>query len=288
MADSRIPEYFKFVNLQMAAEAFLENAIQNQVELRAAILAGNGIDRSNKFPISLADQFVAEYEVVAHRTNSTTGFSGTLFRAKVTDPARGLVMGELTLSFRSTEFADDAIRDAKSTGDLEIKRLGWAIGQIADMEEWYEQLKLIGGLDSTHGIPPNSQLNVTGYSLGGHLATAFNLLRLEQGESARITNTYTFNGAGVGGLAPGVRLTDIVADFRAWRDSPGSIPWSNYPVAFRETIELQATNRIAEINAEEQRLRGLGVSFNPPLSAFELEIAQKGFDYQVGGCPGIC
>jgi len=38
------------------------------------------------------------------------------------------------MSFRSTEFADDAARDNEATNKLEIKDHGWAFGQIADME----------------------------------------------------------------------------------------------------------------------------------------------------------
>ncbi len=53
------------------------------------------------------------------------------------------------------------------------------------MEDWYQSLvarQLING-----------PLSVTGYSLGGHLATAFNLLH--PGAAAEVV---TFNGAGVG------------------------------------------------------------------------------------------
>jgi dienelactone hydrolase len=60
------------------------------------------------------------------------------------------------------------------------------------MEAWYAQLRadpnLLGG----------KSFNVTGYSLGGHLATAFNILRREgfeaSGETNPVINTYTFNG----------------------------------------------------------------------------------------------
>ena len=58
------------------------------------------------------------------------------------------------------------------------------------MEDFYAELKATGKISSTDFF------YVTGYSLGGHLATAFNLLRQEAGEAERIVHTYTFNGAG--------------------------------------------------------------------------------------------
>ena len=88
------------------------------------------------------------------------------------------------------------MRDSKSTSQLEIRELGWAFGQIAEMEAWYEQLR------SDPNLLGDRLFNVTGYSLGGHLATAFNILRREafeaDGTPSPILNTYTFNGAGVG------------------------------------------------------------------------------------------
>ena len=56
------------------------------------------------------------------------------------------------------------------------------------MRKWVDSLIARGKLAST-GEP----LTVTGYSLGGHLATAFNTLY-----PATSKATYTFNGAGVG------------------------------------------------------------------------------------------
>ena len=56
-------------------------------------------------------------------------------------------------------------------------------------------------------------MSVTGYSLGGHLATAFNLLRREQGQSDHVLATYTFNGAGCGQIAPGASLSQVISQF---------------------------------------------------------------------------
>ena len=189
MATPTIADYLKYANLQMAAEAFLvvEKGTSTIIatgtpkeNLIVALIQGN--DRASRFTQSEAQKFEADWEVVAQIPNTQTGFSGTLFRCKVTDPSRGLVEGEYVISFRSTEFVDDAVRDSAATNTLEIHDTGWAWGQIADMEAWYKKLKGDGLL------PAGAVLNVTGYSLGGHLATAFNILRHEQREAAEIGN----------------------------------------------------------------------------------------------------
>jgi hypothetical protein len=103
----------------------------------------------------------------------------------------GITPGELVLSFRSTEFVDDAARDNQATNAMEIAEVGFALGQIADMEKWYAELRA----DPTK-IPAGASLSVTGYSLGGHLATAFNLLRAQEiatAETPKLEQTITFN-----------------------------------------------------------------------------------------------
>ncbi len=59
------------------------------------------------------------------------------------------------------------------------------------MEQWFQTLKKEGLISN------NQQITVTGYSLGGHLATAFHILHQDEG---LIKNTFTFNGAGVGSI----------------------------------------------------------------------------------------
>jgi Ca2+-binding RTX toxin-like protein len=177
-----ITNTLKYANLQMAAEALLTRT--DVASLEGKLEKGN--DRVSFFPTALATDFAGKYDVLAHKSNTTTGFSGTLFRDKAT--------GELILSFRSTEFADDAARDNQATNKMEIQQLGWAFGQIADMEDWYVEL------NADPALLQGKQFSVTGYSLGGHLATAFNLLRRDEHEEGRVLGTYTFNGAGVGDL----------------------------------------------------------------------------------------
>jgi hypothetical protein len=155
-----IAEYLKYANLQMAAEALLyDNDGTPKPDVKQALIDGN--NRTLKFTASEAEKFLKEWEVVAQIPNTPTGFSGTLFWNSATK--------EYVISFRSTESIDDAIRDNAATNKMEIHETGWAWGQISDMETWYNDVVKAK-------IPAGAQLNVTGYSLGGHLATAFNIL----------------------------------------------------------------------------------------------------------------
>jgi hypothetical protein len=99
--------YLKYANLQMAAEASLPAGFAGAIP-KEFLTAGN--NRASKF--TDADQWT----VVSHQEDTSTGFSGTLFRYEgASDPIRGLINGELVMSFRSTEFADDAARDNQET-----------------------------------------------------------------------------------------------------------------------------------------------------------------------------
>jgi dienelactone hydrolase len=65
--------------------------------------------------------------------------------------------------------------------------------------------KWVDGLYANNDTVAGKALNVTGYSLGGHLATAFNFLY-----PGAMQNTYTFNGAGVGSVTVENRLKLII------------------------------------------------------------------------------
>ena len=120
-----IAEISKFADLQIAAEAFL-HAVSSQDELISALVEGN--NHSSRFTPLAAERFAREWEIIDHAPNSSTGFSGTLFR--------NLQTRELVMSLRSTEFVDDAVRDNMATNTMEIKNTGFAWGQLADMEKW--------------------------------------------------------------------------------------------------------------------------------------------------------
>jgi hypothetical protein len=136
MPSNDVTTYLKYANVQMAAEAFLEQGTNGEKTLEATLIEGN--KRSSLFPDTLAKNFSEHWKVVATQKNTTTGFSGTLFECTVADEAQGYKVGEQVISFRSTEFADDAVRDNKAANELEVKEYGFAFGQIADMKKCNE------------------------------------------------------------------------------------------------------------------------------------------------------
>jgi hypothetical protein len=100
MANNRSMELLTFAGAQMAAEGVwtdLPPRSNSQFEevVLSRLTAGNG--HTSKFPATLAIDWMKDWDVVAHQENTSTGFSGTLFRAKRTDLSRGLVAGEYTL-----------------------------------------------------------------------------------------------------------------------------------------------------------------------------------------------
>jgi hypothetical protein len=147
---TQLANQLKYANLQLAAEAFFiaknaapstKRGLLNGASLISVDELKAGNTRSSRFTTEAATEFSLDWEIVEHIANTTTGFSGTLFRARRSDEARGIKAGELVLSFRSTEFLDDSARDNQATNALEIKECGWAFGQIADMESWYKSLR---------------------------------------------------------------------------------------------------------------------------------------------------
>ena len=225
---------FEFDNLQVAAEAlygkqdvmpdwekktnlFNENLINSE-------FLKDGNKHTSRFTATQAAEFAQKWEIVSHIANTGTGFSGTLFRARKTDeegkadPETGIKEGDLVISFRSTEFIDDSARDNQATNNMEISEKGWAFGQIADMEKWVQSLK------DAKIIGEGKEVSVTGYSLGGHLATAFNILHNYKESDIKIKQTFTFNGAGVGldnnkKEMPREKLENIIKTFSEHRET---------------------------------------------------------------------
>ncbi len=212
--NSSVTTYLKYANVQMASEALfgLKDARVGSTFSGLIIPQDltDGNRRSSKFTNIQASEFFLDWKVVEHISDTSTGFSGTLFQCLRSDASRGLVFGEQVLSFRSTEFADDAARDNQETNKQEIKAFGWAFGQIDDMQTWYTSLQDRGLI--------NGPLTVTGYSLGGHLAAAFNDLY----PSVAVA-TYTFNAAGVGDVTSG-SLTTTMQDLHGLRNGGASMP----------------------------------------------------------------
>jgi Ca2+-binding RTX toxin-like protein len=285
MTTNNVAKYLKFANVQMAAESLfvpprtpITSIAVGQTmgpgSMTEASLGFGNNDRASKFPPTLAADFVNYWDVVEHKANTSTGFSGTLFKAKANNAALGIQKDELVLSFRSTEFVDDAMRDSKATNDLEVRQRGWALGQIDDMEKWYAELRA-----DPSKIPEGAEVSVTGYSLGGHLATAFNILRRENRQSAQVAATYTFNGAGVGGLKGNTELKGVLADFRSLKVNPTeSMEWLALSEATRREFVLDAEERVNSLRAEQTRVAQLADKGNPITTRVN---EQATFDYQL-------
>lgn len=200
MATLTITDYLKYANLQMAAEAFL---VRDDGTVKSDIVSAltDGNFHASRFTPTQAKDFVDPvkgWTVVDQCPNTSTGFSGTLFKNNQT--------GELVLSFRSTEFIDDSARDNQATNTQEIKELGFAFGQISDMEAWFKTLQ-------ARSEVAGKQISVTGYSLGGHLATAFHILHANDTVGANtplIKEVVTFNGAGIGTVNPETTLAAVM------------------------------------------------------------------------------
>ena len=109
--------FLKYANLQMAAEAFLVDGFGKPYLVAKdyidALITGN--KHASRFTDTEAKAFSDQWEVVDQIANTPSGFSGTLFKCKVTDPTKGLVKDQFVISFRSTEFVDDAVRDNQAT-----------------------------------------------------------------------------------------------------------------------------------------------------------------------------
>jgi pimeloyl-ACP methyl ester carboxylesterase len=256
--------------LQIAAEGFLgRNPIDpaaapgsgafpiNLVGQEALLTDGN--KHSSRMTPAQAAKFVSEWKVISHQPNTATGFSATLFESQVHDPARDLYLGKLVISIRSTEFIEDSARDSKATNELEIRQTGWAFGQIADMEAWWNSLPA--------WVRDGSKVDVTGYSLGGHLATAFYLMHPD-----KVERGYTFNGAGVGLLKEPAtdNLGSIVQAFAARRLKLANLDLFTDPTVRAEYQVLvdnySATSIVtaASARADAQRLYALVATTEVP------------------------
>ncbi|NOT24402.1 MAG: hypothetical protein HOP22_16995, partial [Nitrospiraceae bacterium] len=197
MPQSQITTWLDFALQQLVAESYLNDP----GSLKTRLTRGNNNDGFDsptgpllglsRFTNLLADRFIEKYDIVSHHVNDATGFSATLMRKIGTN--------NFSLSFRSTEYRNqsqggDYERDGANGllfrgADGEILTSGFAFGQLAAMEDYYQNT--VKSL-----LPTGAVLNVTGYSLGGHLATIFTELHTNE-----VNHTYTFNSAGHGHIA---------------------------------------------------------------------------------------
>ncbi len=146
----------------------------------------------------MINDLAKEWKIVDQISNQNSGFSATLLYSEEYG---------YTLSFRSTEskkqaeYNGDQERDSLGA-NKEIKDTGFAWAQIMDMEEYLEHL--MKGELASKGYKEDSavknaftasdfQLNLTGYSLGAHLAQTFTGMHYDL-----VNEVMIFNGAGMG------------------------------------------------------------------------------------------
>lgn len=126
-----------------------------------------GAGAYTKISQTQADYFLDNFKILDYYGNDNTGFSATTFIKNsdilVTNGEKKLQ--EITISFRSTEFTEDYYKDASGADD-EISKNGTAIAQNIALVNYLKKLKTDGIITST------TKINITGYSLGGHLASS--------------------------------------------------------------------------------------------------------------------
>ena len=124
-----IADMLKYANLQMATEALYNFQAKEKPNQASGSLTDFSIghysgtidpawltlgnEHATRFATKTeADKFVAQWEVVDHISNTTTGFSGTLFFNEAEK--------QYVISFRSTEFIDDAVNDNNQRGQRHL------------------------------------------------------------------------------------------------------------------------------------------------------------------------
>jgi Ca2+-binding RTX toxin-like protein len=247
-----------FALQQVAAESYLDQ----QAPLQQILIDGNndrrvpsgtGPNGASRLTPDQARNFVNRYVIIDHQPNDSAGFSATLlFDTKAQ---------QYTLSFRSTEYklsrdGGDFERDAMGA-DREIRNYGIAFAQIESMERYFTDLTAGRGATGVQTpelaafrdyIAANGRINVTGYSLGGHIATMFATLHQTQVRAA-----YVFNSPGRNEFA--APIADIIAFYRAVLTDPTaatpiamSAPaQSNTRALFNDAIAQQVPSSAANI-----------------------------------------
>lgn len=181
--------------LKVAVGSFanLNSAAENKNTEGSPFEGGAG--SYTKLTSTQVDYFVKNYNILDYHGNDNTGFSATLFKNNTS--------GEKTISFRSTEYAEDFYKD--TTADREIDANGTAIAQITSLVNYIENLKRTGILQ------PGDKLNVTGYSLGGHLASTFYKMYANEFDFGTLD---FFNSPGVGYIQPLTNNEDPYVSFK--------------------------------------------------------------------------
>ncbi|MGZ5145742.1 MAG: calcium-binding protein, partial [Burkholderiales bacterium] len=216
--------WYEFALQQVAAETYWDAVdLKNRTEVLDALELGNnnpGFSQTGftRLTSTQAEEFIKRYKVVDHHPNDATGFSATLLYDTKEN--------RYTLSFRSSEYrlpqdGGDFDRDVLGA-DTEINKYGLAFGQLDSMQRYFENLssgKNWKGVQTEQLaqfkdlIASGGQINVTGYSLGGHLATVFTETHLTQ-----VSAAYVFNSPGRGNLQGS--LSAVLTYFRQVMNDP--------------------------------------------------------------------
>jgi pimeloyl-ACP methyl ester carboxylesterase len=272
-------QYFELSQLAQASYALWEEGVSINVLMDKGSFSDSqarrflGLDE-NDAPIAGKG-----YTLLAHTPNDpVTGFSATVFRSNET--------GKITIAFRGTDGGLDIVED----GFLAVE--GYARDQIYSLYNYVQRLlapaetsvaqwvrsetfdpagdvviswALTGTADGLGVIPAGAQVDVTGHSLGGHLAMAASRLF-----PTLVDQVYTYN-------APGFTNNAAVNDFFASLGGTPAFPAADitnlYADAGSEIItglhEVPGTSLAAFI--EDQ---GLGIPGNhgivPLTDAFSL------------------
>lgn len=255
-----INSIYQYLLQQHAAEVYLENVNYDRETLEGRLAQGNNREpdttgRAGQTRLTSAQiqEFLSSYSVVHQWSDNpqladdrlfeggplaNSGFSATLIRKNETN--------EYTLAIRSTEIlataqGGDQTRDVFGA-DAEIFSTGFPLAQWDAMERYYAWLK-----SDPSKLPPGAQLSVTGYSLGGNLATIFTEVHAED-----VVETVTFNGAGRGGWNTSRGgLQDILTYYRSVLADP--------EVAAQPTATIDRAYRAAAIDARTHPEDGISI-----------------------------
>ena len=162
--------------LAKAAYAELHPGMTDE-EIINALMAPDPITHEPLFTREEANNFIAHYDILDSLSDPDSGAYAVMFQGKSSF--------QVTLSIRGTEVTD--IGDI--TADAELAILGLTSnGQYTAIKNFYDNAV------STGVISASEDINITGHSLGGYLATCFTLLNQNV-----VNQAYTYNSPGIFG-----------------------------------------------------------------------------------------